>query len=61
MVSGEETSVENWATGLILGLLETTYGQWMYRNLVVYDEVSGALVNKKGGTEEIKLTRSRQW
>ena len=51
MVSGEETSVENWATGLILGLLETTYGQWMYRNLVLYDEVSGALVNKTGGTE----------
>ena len=47
VVSGGETSIKNWATGLILRLLETTHGQWMYRNLVVHNEVSGALVNKK--------------
>ena len=47
ILSGGEISTEKWATGLILRLLEATHGQWMYRNLAVHDEVSGALVNKR--------------
>ena len=46
-VSVGDASIEKWATGLIQRLLEMTHGQWIYRNLVVHDEDSGALVNSK--------------
>ena len=46
-VHGLGVSVHTWATGLVMRLLEIVHGQWLYRNLVVHDEVSGSLVNKK--------------
>ena len=33
--------LENWAKGLDIKLLEATHGQWLYRNMLVHDTVSG--------------------
>ena len=46
-VNGSEMSLERWATSLVQKLLEITHGQWLYRNLVVHDGVSGTLANKR--------------
>ena len=37
----------SWIKGLILKLLETTHGQWLYRNVQVHDVVSGSLATAK--------------
>ena len=34
-------SLDNWAKGLVIKLLEVTHGQWLYRNIQVHDTVSG--------------------
>ena len=47
IVNGSDLSLDKWATGLVTKLLEITHGQWLYRNLVVHDEVSGVLANKR--------------
>jgi hypothetical protein len=39
--TGTHTSPERWAKGLILKLLETTHGQWLYRNVQIHDSVAG--------------------
>lgn len=36
-----------WAKGLVIKLLETTHGQWLYRNMHVHDAISGALATAK--------------
>jgi hypothetical protein len=36
-----------WAKGLGIKLLETTHGQWLYRNIHVHDAVSGSLATTK--------------
>jgi hypothetical protein len=36
-----------WAKGLVIKLLETTHGQWLYRNIHVHDAVSGSLATAK--------------
>ena len=41
--SGAEMSSERWAKGVILKLLETTHGQWLYRNVQLHDSVAGTL------------------
>ena len=33
--------LDNWANGLAIKLLEATHGQWLYRNMLVHDTVSG--------------------
>ena len=43
IVTGSRKSVEKWGTGLVTRLLEITHGQWIYRNFVVHDHVSGTL------------------
>jgi hypothetical protein len=40
-------TLEKWCTGLITKLLETTHGQWLYRNVHVHDVVARALATKK--------------
>ncbi len=37
-------SASCWTTGLILKLLETTHGQWLYRNVQVHNAVAGTRV-----------------
>ena len=34
-----------WARGLITRLLETSHGQWVYRNTLVHDRVTGTIAN----------------
>ena len=43
IVTGSRRSVEKWGAGLVTRLLEITHGQWIYRNFVVHDHVSGTL------------------
>ena len=37
---GCSLSLDNWAKGLAIKLLEATHGQWLYRNMIVHDTVS---------------------
>jgi hypothetical protein len=41
--TGEGLSTKAWAGQLVVRLLEITHGQWVYRNIQVHDETSGAL------------------
>ena len=46
-VHGMRMTMAGWAKGLIAKLLEVTYGQWIYRNLLVHEQASGVLATKK--------------
>ena len=39
--------LENWAKGLAIKLLEDTHGQWIYKNMLVHDTVSGLKVAER--------------
>ena len=39
--------LDNWAKGLAIKLLEATHGQWLYRNMLVHDTVSGLKVAER--------------
>ena len=45
-------TLENWAQGLVVKLLEVTHGQWLYRNVHVHDAVAGITVTTR--KEEIQ-------
>ena len=45
-------TVQNWTSGLVIKLLETTHGQWLYRNVHVHDKVAGE--NAMARKEEIR-------
>jgi hypothetical protein len=47
MIKGMHTSAPRWTTGLILKLLETTHGQWLYRNVQVHDAIAGTRVTTR--------------
>jgi hypothetical protein len=40
-------TLEKWGAGLVTRLLETTHGQWLYRNVHVHDMVAGDLASKR--------------
>jgi len=40
-VEGSNVSGEQWATGEVIKLLKTTYGQWLYWCIQVHDTFSG--------------------
>ncbi len=46
-VEGSDVSGEHWATGVIIKLLETTHGQWLYRCVQVHDKFSRILVTQR--------------
>ena len=46
-VNGSRMSLDKWCTGLITRLLEITHGQWLYRNYIVHDPVSGTIATAK--------------
>ena len=46
-VNGPRISLEKWCSELITRLLEITHGQWLYRNYVVHDLVSGTIAMAK--------------
>ena len=49
-------SLNGWVKGLVVKLLETTHGQWLYRNVQVHDTVSGwkAVERKENLQREIE-------
>jgi hypothetical protein len=53
---GSRLSSTRWAKGLILKLLETTHGQWIYRNIQIHDDVAGtqATLRKEAILKEIE-------
>jgi hypothetical protein len=40
-VEGSRVTGEQWDTGVIIKLLQTTHGQWLYRCVQVHDRVTG--------------------
>ncbi len=40
-------SLDKWCAGLITQLLEIMHGQWLYRNYIVHDPVSGTIAAVK--------------
>jgi hypothetical protein len=57
-LNGSCVSLEKWSSGLITWLLEITHGQWLYRNYIVHDPVSGAIVTAR--KEELLLEIEHQ-
>ena len=57
-IQGLKLSMSRWSTGLITKLLEVTHGQWIYRNLLVHDRISGVLATKK--KEELQREIQKQ-
>ena len=53
---GTRLSATQWAKGIILKLLETTHGQWIYRNVQIHDNVAGteATLRKEAILKEIE-------
>ncbi len=53
---GTRMSLSRWAQGLILKLLETTHGRWIYRNIQIHDNVAGtqATLRKESIQREIE-------
>ena len=41
-LNSSKWSIERWAKGLVVKLMEVTHGQWLFRNVQVHDRVSGA-------------------
>ena len=57
-IQGMRLSLGRWSSGLITKLLEVTHGQWIYRNLLVHDKLSGVLATEK--KEELQKEIQRQ-
>jgi hypothetical protein len=58
-VNGSWMSLDKWSSGLITWLLDITHGQWLYRNFIVHDPISGIIAT--GKKEELLLEIERQW
>jgi hypothetical protein len=59
-VNGSRISLDKWCTGLITRLLEITHGQWLYRNYIVHDPVSGTLATAKKEELLAEIERQRE-
>ncbi len=55
-VHGSRLSTTRWAKGIIIKLLETTHGQWIYRNVQIHYNVAGtqATLHKEAILKEIE-------
>jgi len=51
-VNGSAFSADAWTKGAVVKLLETTHGQWLYRNVQVHDTITG--VNATLRKEELQ-------
>ena len=56
--AGIQASIDTWASGLVTRLLEITHGQWIYRNFLVHDRVSGTLATAR--KEELQQEIEKQ-
>ena len=57
-LQGMQWRIDKWASGLVIKLLEVTHGQWLYRNVVVHDRVTGSLAQIR--KEEIRAQIEEQ-
>jgi hypothetical protein len=57
-LNGSRVSLEKWSYGLITWFLDITHGQWLYRNYIVHDPVSGAIATAR--KEELLLEIEHQ-
>ncbi len=46
-IKGSCVTPEQWATGVVIKLLEATHGQWLYRCVQVHDRVHGTLATQR--------------
>ncbi len=51
-------NIAKWGQGLVMRLVEVTHGQWLYRNVQVYDRISGTLATHQ--KEELQMEIERQ-
>jgi hypothetical protein len=59
-VNGLRMSLDKWCTGLITRLLEITHGQWLYRNYIVHDLVSGIIATARKEESLVEIERQRE-
>jgi hypothetical protein len=59
-VNGSRMSLDKWCAGLITRLLEITHGQWIYRNYIVHDPISGTLATAKKEELLAEIERQRE-
>ncbi len=59
-VNGSHTGLTKWCSGLITRLLEITHGQWLYRNYIVHDPVSGTIATAKKEELLVEIERQRE-
>ena len=57
-VEGSNVTGEQWATGVIIKLLKTTHGQWLYRCVQVHDRFSGIQATQR--KEELQMAIEAQ-
>ena len=59
---GEDCKLEAeiWVEKLVIKLLEVTHGQWIFRNLMVHDSISGALVTKDKETLQEEIENQKE-
>jgi hypothetical protein len=57
-VEGSNVTGEQWAAGVIIKLLETTHGRWLYRCVQVHDRVSGTQATQH--KEELQMAIEAQ-
>ncbi len=56
-IEGSNISPEQWTVGVIIKLMETTHGQWLYRCIQVHDKAQGtqATLRKEELQKEIEM------
>jgi hypothetical protein len=59
-VNGSCMSLDKWCTGLITRLLEISHGQWLYRNYIVHDLVSGTIAMAKKEELLVEIEHQRE-
>ncbi len=62
-VEGALISTKTWSTGIIIKLLETVHGQWLYRCVQIHDKNQGTLVTaeKEALQQEIEEQMEKGW
>jgi hypothetical protein len=50
-------SPTSWTQAFITKLLEATHGQWIYRNLMIHDKISGLIANKTKEQLHVEIER----
>ena len=57
-LGGSYISGAKWARGLSVKLIDVTYGQWLVRNFLIHDKVSGMLALER--KEELQIAIKEQ-